>query len=175
MRAGLCLVGILAMAGFAVPPVARADIYRWVDEKGVINYSNKRPDGVKKVERFEETLVDTAPAIPKEELARQRELALAARVERLERELYEARRADAMAAAAPAYDPYYSGYAPYPGYAAYGYPVYGYPVYGYPIVGVRSAPFRRFPVGGRPIVRPVPVHGTMPVQPHGVRPARMGR
>lgn len=161
MRAGLCLVGILATAAFAAPLVARAEIYRWVDEKGVINYSNKRPAGVKKVERFEETLVDTVPAIPKEELARQRELALEARIERLERELYEARRASATVAV-PAYAPSYPSYAPDPGYAV---------AYGYPIV-VGGAFVRRFPVGVRPIVRPLPVHSTVVVRSSPVRAMR---
>jgi hypothetical protein len=161
MRPGPFVVCALALA---VPLAAQAEIYRWVDDKGVINYSSTRPEGVTKVTQIAEDSgrVSTVPGIPQELIARQRELELEARVQRLERELYEQRARDATAAAQPypayPYPAYYSGYA---GYAAYPiYPVYGYrfaaarPVFPrhvravVPHAPVRHAPIRSAPVRG---------------------------
>jgi glycine/D-amino acid oxidase-like deaminating enzyme len=170
MRVVLTLLGALVTGALTAPFPVRAEIYKWVDNKGVAHYSNiKPPEGVKIVERFEEVPVSTVSAVPREQFARQRELALEARVEQLERDLYEARRANAMPVA-PGYDPYYSGYASYyPGY----YPAYGYAAYGYPISGVRTAHhFRHFPVGVRPVVRPLPVGGAVALR---TAPARAMR
>jgi hypothetical protein len=84
VRAAAVLCALLA-----VPVVAHAELYKWVDERGVVNYGNKRPEGVKHVRQLDESegRVSTIPAPPAAERQRQRELALAARVERLEREL----------------------------------------------------------------------------------------
>jgi hypothetical protein len=146
MRIGPSIVCAVALAA---PLAAQAEIYRWVDDRGVVNYSSTRPEGVKKVTQIGEDngRVSTVPGLSQELLARQRQLELEARIQRLERELYEQRARDAMAAAAPAYPQYpayYSGYAAYPAY---------YPAYGYPIVGARAAHPRRF----HAVVRPAPV------------------
>lgn len=152
MRIALLLAGALAAAAFAAPFAARADIYKWIDEKGVINYSNiKRPAGVKNVERFEEERISTVPAaVSSEQIAARREVELQARVERLERDLYEAQQSAAPIGAG--YDPYYAGYASSP------FPMFDYPLYGYPAFGPGAwwgGHFRRFP--NRPvIVKPVP-------------------
>ena len=165
MRVVLMLVGALVTGALAVPLPARAEIYKWVDEKGVVHYTNiKPPQGVKVVERFEDAPVSTAPAIPREAPVSQRDPALEARVAQLERDLYEAQRAN-VNPVGPGYDPYYSGYASYyPGYAPYYpgyYPAYGYVAYGFPIAGFRTAHFRRFPVVARPHVKSFPVGGAI--------------
>lgn len=168
MRASVALVGIVVTATLAAPLPVRAEIYKWVDEKGVVNYSNvKRPEGVKVVERLEEIPVTTVATPPVDPYARQRELALEARVQRLERDLYEAQQASSMYAGGYGgygYDPFYSGY-------GYGYPGYypGYTAWGWgsPTAGFRSAHFRRFQIV-RPIVKPFP-HSTVVVRTGGVR------
>jgi Domain of unknown function (DUF4124) len=153
MRVKTSLVGLLAAAAIAVPAAAHAGIYKWVDETGGVTYGNAPPPGAKKVTPLDEDngRVSTVPGIPPEQLARQRQLELEARVQRLERELYEQRLRDAMAAAQPY--PGYAGYAPgYVGYGGYaGYPGY-FPAYGFPFATrfVRPARVHAF-------VRPVPV------------------
>jgi Domain of unknown function (DUF4124) len=153
MRIALFFAGALAAAAFAAPFAARADIYKWIDEKGVVNYTNiKRPAGVKNVERFEEERISTVPAaVSSEQIAGRREVELHARVERLEREL------EAQQAPTPiggGYDPYYAGYASSP-FPMFDYPLYGYPAFGPSGVFVGGGHFRRFP--NRPvIVKPVP-------------------
>ncbi len=188
MRVVLMLVGALVTGALTAPLPARAEVYKWIDDNGAIHYSNiKPPQGVKVVERFEDAPASTAPVIPREQPASQRDLALEARVAQLERDLHEAQRArdlyevqrardlyEAQQRAnvnpvGPGYDPYYPGYDPYyPGYASYYpgyYPAYGYVVYGFPIVGVRAAHVRRFPVGVRPHVQPFPSGVRPHVQP----------
>jgi hypothetical protein len=178
MRVVLMLVGALVTGALTAPLPARAEVYKWIDDNGAIHYSNiKPPQSVKVVERFEDAPASTAPAIPREQPASQRDLALEARVAQLERDLYEAQRArdvyEAQRASVtpvgPGYDPYYPGYATYyPGYASYYpgyYPAYGYVVYGFPIAGVRAAHVRRFPVGVRPHVQPFPGGVRPHVQP----------
>jgi hypothetical protein len=72
----------------AAPLAAHAELYRWVDDRGVVNYSNIRPEGVRRVTQIEaDSRVSTIPAPPQPDLQRQRELWLEARVDRLEREL----------------------------------------------------------------------------------------
>ena len=158
MRIGPSIVCALALAA---PLAAQAEIYRWVDDRGVINYSSVRPEGVKKVTQIAEDSgrVSTVPGMSQELLAQQRQLELEARIQRLERELYEQRARDAMAAAQsyPAYP--YPAYSP--GYAAYpAFPVYGYrfvaarPVFPrhvravVPHAPVRHAPVRHAPMRG---------------------------
>lgn len=42
------LLGMTAGLG-AVPSMAAADVYRWVDAQGVVNYTQQKPDGVSAV------------------------------------------------------------------------------------------------------------------------------
>ena len=154
MRIAFFLAGALAAAALAAPPLARAEIYKWIDEKGVVNYTNiKRPAGVKNVERFEEERISTVPAaVSSEQIAARREVELQARVERLERELYDGQQGAAQISGG--YDPYYAGYASSP-FPMFDYPLYGYPAFGPSGVFVGGGHFRRFP--SRPvIVKPVP-------------------
>ncbi len=151
------LASLLAAAALAVPAAGHAGIYKWVDEKGGITYGNAPPPGAKKLTQLDEDSgrVSTVPGIPPEQLARQRQLELEARVQRLERELYEQRLRDALAAqsypAYAGYAPAYAGYAGYGGYAAGYFPAYGYPF-------------------ATRVVRPVRMHGF--VRPAPVRAVR---
>ena len=158
-------VGVLAAAAIAVPAAAHADIYKWVDEKGGVTYGNMPPPGAKKLTQLGEDngRVSTVPGISQELIARQRELELEARIQRLERELYEQSARDAMVAAQsypaypyPAYDPGYVGYAAYPVY----------PVWGYRFVGARPV----FPRHVRAVVPHAPVRHA-PVRHASVRSA----
>jgi len=79
---------IACALALAAPLAAEAELYRWVDDRGVVNYSNIAPKGVAKVTQLEaDSRVSTIPAPPQPDLQRQRERWLEARVERLEREL----------------------------------------------------------------------------------------
>lgn len=139
----------LAAIAIAAPAAATAQIYKWVDDRGGVTYGNVPPPGAKKLTELDEDSgrVSTVPGLSPEQMARSRELELAARVERLERELYEARARAAAAPVAypyPAYDP---GYASYPAYYPSYYPGYSTAFYGtYFPAGFRG---HRFPV--RPI------------------------
>ena len=88
------LIGIALVFGLGAP--AYADLYRWVDAKGVVNYSNIPPEGVQA-----KRIPDTAPPVsiipPPDNQAeiRQalREAELLRRIEALEDEIAAARRA----------------------------------------------------------------------------------
>jgi Domain of unknown function (DUF4124) len=84
------VVGALASG-----PVA-ADLYRWVDAKGVVNYSNIPPQGVN-AKQIAETVptvsVIPLPEKPPEVQQAQREAELLRRIEQLEDELAALRRA----------------------------------------------------------------------------------
>jgi len=81
-------VSILAAALAALAPAALGQVYKWVDDKGVINYSST-PPGNRKSQVVDEDKgrVSTieAPDYPKAETAR-RERALQDRVDRLEQD-----------------------------------------------------------------------------------------
>jgi hypothetical protein len=89
---------LAALLVAAVPAGAHAEIYKWVDEKGVVNYGSKPPEGARKLRQLDEnaSTVSTIPAPPRAQVQRERELALEARIERLERELHERRARDAV-------------------------------------------------------------------------------
>ena len=95
MRVAASLAALLVAA---VPAGAHAEIYKWIDEKGVVNYGSKPPEGARKLKQLDENAarVSTIPAPPRAQVQRERELALEARIERLERELHESRARDAV-------------------------------------------------------------------------------
>jgi hypothetical protein len=77
---------------------AAADLYRWVDARGVVNYSNVPPQGVKakQIAETQPTVsVIPPPEKPPEVQQAQREAALLRRIEQLEEELAALRRAPA--------------------------------------------------------------------------------
>jgi len=128
---------------------AIADMYRWVDAKGVVNYSNIPPPAKANAKRIADTeptvsvipLPERPPAVQREA----NEAALVRRIEQLEDELAQLRRA---AAQPPAYARYAAP--PMVGYAEYSWPIaYPVPVYPWPIrpgkshhAGFRAGPFK---------------------------------
>ncbi|MGH7644442.1 MAG: DUF4124 domain-containing protein [Gemmatimonadales bacterium] len=155
----LALIRILAALAVAVlASPAGADTYKWVDEKGVVNYSNTPPVNRKSVKLDDEQgRVSTIEAYDYSRGgAAKREQALQERVARLEREVARGRQTAALdaAAAAEAYrawreqcfaerrvdcdDPYAASFDP--GYA-------------YPSPGVAVVPARRVPGAYRPTGR----------------------
>ena len=57
------LIGSLASVGLliAASSVAQAELYRWIDERGVINYSNEQPKAAKDVRVVENRLSSYTP------------------------------------------------------------------------------------------------------------------
>jgi hypothetical protein len=145
MRAKPIFTAVL-LAVAAAPFVAHADLYKWVDDQGVVNYSDSPPAKAKssKVDESAGTL-SVFPGMSKEELARARERSAEMRADRLERENAELR---ARAAQPPAPEPL-----PPPDYATY-YPAYGYwPVHVRPRVPPHAA---HLPVRGKPVQKTPP-------------------
>ena len=89
------LAAILSGALFALPVGASGATYRWIDERGVVNYGNTPPPAARQVRQLDEEAgrVSTIEAVPREQLRRERERVLEVRIDRLERELDDARRA----------------------------------------------------------------------------------
>ncbi|MGH8680480.1 MAG: DUF4124 domain-containing protein [Burkholderiales bacterium] len=85
-------------------PVAHAEIYKWVDEKGVVNYTSTPPQNRKSVKLDEEQgRVSTIEAYDYSKSgAARREQALQERVARLEQEAARGRQTAALDAAAAA-------------------------------------------------------------------------
>lgn len=81
MVRSLMLIALLASAS------ASAEVYRWVDKNGVINYSDTPPKSVaaKKVDQDQISIVPLAPLVRASSLAASNQ-ALRQRVERLEEE-----------------------------------------------------------------------------------------
>jgi len=109
IRLLIALVAILASAP------ASAQVYKWLDERGVTNYSNQPPtDAAKKVAIVEDKISVYTPdkaLMQAIEAARQgSNQALSERVASLERQLEDERRARQYVSAAPAaYDPCQGG------------------------------------------------------------------
>jgi Domain of unknown function (DUF4124) len=108
MLSALCL---------AAPWGVRADVYKWIDEQGVVNYGDAPPQrarGARTLDSGAGTL-SVVPGIQQEELDRLRERDTQLRLQRLELEFEELRAREAAQAAAPTEPRFY-----------YGYPDYGY-------------------------------------------------
>ena len=88
----------------ALAPVAHAEIYKWVDDKGVVNYTSTPPQNRKAVKLDEEQgRVSTIEAYDYSKSgAPRREQALQERVARLEEEVARGRQVAALDAAAAA-------------------------------------------------------------------------
>jgi hypothetical protein len=133
---------LMALAGVALSPVARADIYTWTDANGRVNISNLAPpDGVKVTSVVRETPKPVLPMQFAATAAPQPDVqVLNDRVRQLELEVELARRQAPAAAPtiiyanAPAPQPpaqYSYGPDPAPNYGyGYGYGGYGYGGYG---------------------------------------------
>ncbi len=113
-RCGLKLAGMLRSALLmlaALAPLAQAQTYKWVDERGVVNYSNTPPPSAAKAQPVEERISVYAadPSLP-------RATAVDQRLAALEAEWLQRQRLMAYAAAATPPAPVYdtgSYYGPY--------------------------------------------------------------
>jgi hypothetical protein len=164
---------VLLAAALALAPAAHADVYKWVDEKGVVNYSSSAPEKRKSVKLDEDNgRVSTIQSdYARDDVTTQRERALQQRVARLEQEAALSRQTAAQqeAVAQEAYrqwreqcfaqrrvdcdDPYASAYEP--GYVS-PYPIYRpgvRPPQSRPVPGMYR-PTPRFAVGGGGVVGP---------------------
>jgi len=126
MKLRRVLLHLSLLGAGALPLAVTAATYKWIDDKGVVNYGNVPPAAARQVKQLDEeaSRVSTIQAIPKAQLERENDFLLRARITRLEAEIEAQRRASTMLPVPmPVYDPYYAypplvaGYAP-----AYGVP-----------------------------------------------------
>jgi Domain of unknown function (DUF4124) len=103
-RLVLSTLTVLAAALGSTP--ATAELYKWVDANGVVNYGDKPPASARNVKALDESSrLSIVPGLPPETMQRERERAAESRVGQLERELQESQareRAAAQAAASTA-------------------------------------------------------------------------
>jgi Domain of unknown function (DUF4124) len=143
MRPSRIALRVVLLAAGTLSFAAAAATYKWVDEKGVVNYGNALPAAARQVKQLDDdaTRVSTISAVPRAQLEREKDFLLRARIARLEEELEAQRRARAAAPVPmPVYEPYYASPPLVAGYA----PGYGVPYYW---------PRARF--GHRPVHAPV--------------------
>jgi hypothetical protein len=81
------LVALAVLGPLAQP--AGAQLYRWVDERGVVNYGDTPPANARQVTPLnpDKSGVSVVPGLSRDELDRARKSAEQARIERLEREV----------------------------------------------------------------------------------------
>ena len=155
MKLRRVLLQVSLLGAGTLPLAVTAATYKWIDDKGVVNYGNAPPAAARQVRQLDEeaSRVSTIQAVPQAQRERENDRLLRARIARLEAELEEQRRArTAMSAPMPFYDPYYAYPPMFAGYA---------PAYGVPYHGPRA----RF--GHRPVH--VPVRSGMSVRISGRR------
>lgn len=78
-----------------LPLLASAQVYKWTDEKGIVNYGNKPAANARNVVKLieDDSKVSTVPGVSAAEMQGQRERSAQDQVERLERDLEQQRRA----------------------------------------------------------------------------------
>jgi hypothetical protein len=146
------LILLLSLLAAAAPAAALAQVYKWVDENGVVNYGDKPPARGKPAKPLAENggSVSVVPGMPKEELEQMRQRDMQRRVQQLENEVDELRARSMARDNAAAYPMPAEVYVP----AAYGYD-YGYGWgYGrralYPPVARRPGPRPEHPIANPP-------------------------
>lgn len=159
MKTRLVLYSLTWLAVAAAGP-ASAELYKWVDEKGVVNYGDKPPAAARNVRALDDTnaRLSVVPGLPPETMQRERERAAESRVEQLERQLQESQARERSASYAAAQAAAAASYAQPPEPQVVLYPV------------VR--PPRHVVPPHRPPVRGVPVDRTRPQKvppPAGMR------
>ncbi|HSD54231.1 MAG TPA: DUF4124 domain-containing protein [Burkholderiales bacterium] len=110
-----------------IPLAMAAATYKWIDERGVVNYGDAPPAAARQVKQLDEdaSRVSTIPSVPRAQVERESDRLLRARLARLEEELEDLRRARAATQVPmPAYEPYYA----YPPFGVYA-PAYAVPLY----------------------------------------------
>jgi len=170
---------LLFAAWLAWAPAASAQVYRWTDERGSVNYGNKPPQNARNVSvvREDSGRVSTIPGMSPETVEAERDRLDRRRADRLERDLEAERRANRAASGGSDYqswreqclaerrvdcdDPNRGAFVPGYGWGAPGYPVYPVP------------PIARPPGAGRPLPpqqqQPWPAPGGAVVQSPPVR------
>src|SRR5882724_5611940 len=113
MRVRSVLVAVLVSVA-AAPLVTQATLYKWVDDQGVVNYSDAPPSGQKNATPLDESTssLSVFPGMSKDELARAREHDAQYRAQQLERELAELRARTYMPAPPPPFDTQQLAYEP---------------------------------------------------------------
>lgn len=107
----------LALALASAAPCATAQLFKWVDDEGVVNYGDSPPPGVRFLPVTHGT-VSSVSGVPKQQMEEMRGRDQQRRTQRIRRDADESATAPAVLATAPPDDvPYGDGYAP-----AYGYP-----------------------------------------------------
>jgi hypothetical protein len=93
---------LACLAGAATP--ALAQVYKWVDERGVVSYGDQPPPGARGARPLDLTpgMQSVIPGIPREELDRLRERDTQKRLRQLEAEVEELRAREAARAAVAA-------------------------------------------------------------------------
>ena len=166
------LFGLATVLAASLPAAAAAaQVYKWVDERGVLNYSNQLPVNLgaasKPVIVEDRVSVYTPdPALVQAIAALRRGGGAAARIAELERQLAAERQARQVAAVAttPRPSDLCSGVANCGDLSSVYYPVYPY----YARTIVAPPRFRPWPA---PHVRPTPAG----IRPHPLHPPRPGR
>jgi hypothetical protein len=81
------LLALMVLGAFAQP--AGAQLYRWVDERGTVNYGDTPPPNARQVTPLnpDRSGVSVVPGLSREEMDRAKKSAEQARIERLEREV----------------------------------------------------------------------------------------
>ena len=103
----LALPFVLLAALLAMPAAVPAQLYKWIDEDGGVNYGDTPPPNAKNVRPVSPGNVSVVPGVPKDQIDAMRERDEQRRREREQREADQARAAEA-ARAAPPREPQYA-------------------------------------------------------------------
>lgn len=92
IRFGPSMLVVLA-AALAAPQAAFAQPYKWVDERGVVNYGDAPPANAKNVRRLDAASapLSIVPGLARDVIERERERTLQAQLAELQREVEELR------------------------------------------------------------------------------------
>jgi hypothetical protein len=110
------LLFVLLAALLTMPATAQAQLYKWVDEDGGINYGDTPPPNAKNVQPVSQGSVSVVPGVSKDEMAGMRDRDEQRRKQREQREADEARAVEKARAAAPREQPAADSYATDYGY-----------------------------------------------------------
>ncbi len=149
------LLSVLMAGVLAAPVPAMAQLYKWLDADGVVNYGDLPPPNATNVQSVGPASLSVVPGVPKEQMDAMRERDEQRRQEALQRDADEAR-ARANARAAGGVPSELQSYEEY----AYDYD-YG-PVFGYGPPRVRRPGANR-PRPHPPITKPTPPAQPMPL------------
>jgi hypothetical protein len=100
----------------AVPTPVPAQLYKWIDEDGGVNYGDTPPPKAKNVRAVNQGSVSVVPGIPKDQMDAMRERDEQRRRDREQREADQARTAEKARAAPPAEPQYADSVVPGYGY-----------------------------------------------------------